>query len=209
MTSSWGSKSAMKPSSSWRHCDSALPSFGLELHPDKTRLIEFGRFARERRQERGLGKPESFNFLGFTHVCGQSRKGRFQVMRRTMAQRLRTKLAEIKAELRRRRHQPVPQAGSLAPFGVVGPLSVLRRAVKRQGPATVPEGGLASVAAQSLTAKSERLRQLDAHEPLRGQVAPCGPHLSSVSKRAFWREDLRQEPSAVVPLAGICAGGAW
>jgi RNA-directed DNA polymerase len=88
-----------------------IADFGLELHPDKTRLIEFGRFARERRQERGLGKPESFNFLGFTHVCGQSRKGRFQVMRRTMAQRLRTKLAEIKAELRRRRHQPVPEQG--------------------------------------------------------------------------------------------------
>src|SRR5262245_4286138 len=77
--------------------------FGLEVHPDKTRLIEFGRFARERRQERGLGQPESFNFLGFTHVCGQSRKGRLQVVRRTMAQRLRAKLAEVKAELRRRR----------------------------------------------------------------------------------------------------------
>jgi group II intron reverse transcriptase/maturase len=86
--------------------------FGLELHPEKTRLIEFGRFARERRQERGLGKPESFNFLGFTHVCGQSRKGQFQIVRRTMAQRLRTKLTEIKTELRRRRHQPVPEQGA-------------------------------------------------------------------------------------------------
>jgi hypothetical protein len=65
------------------------------------------------------------------------------------------------------------------------------------------------VAAESLAAESERLRQLDTHEPLCGQMAPCGPHLSSVSKRAFWREDLRQEPSAVAPLAGIWAGGAW
>ena len=78
----------------------------------KTRLIEFGRFARERRQERGLGKLKSFNFLGFTHICGQSRTGRFQMVRRTMAQRLRAKLAEIKAELQRRRQQPVPEQGA-------------------------------------------------------------------------------------------------
>ena len=86
--------------------------FGLELHPTKTSLIEFGRFARERRQERGLGKPKTFNFLGFTHLCGRSRKGAFRIERRTMAQRFRAKLAEIKAELRRRRHEPVPNQGA-------------------------------------------------------------------------------------------------
>ena len=63
------------------------------------------------------------------------------------------------------------------------------------------------MAAQSLAAKSAWLRRLGAHEPLCGHLVPCGPHLSSVSKRALWREDLRQEPSAVAPLAGICAGG--
>ena len=89
-----------------------LAAFGLELHPEKTRLIAFGRFARERRQERGLGKPERFNFLGFTHVCGKSRTGKFRVERRTMAQRFRAKLAEINAELRRRRYQPVPEQGA-------------------------------------------------------------------------------------------------
>jgi len=86
--------------------------FGLELHPEKTRLIEFGRFAKERRRKRGLGKPESFNFLGFTHISGQSRRGRFQIQRRTLAQRFRAKLAEIKAELRRRMHLPVPVQGA-------------------------------------------------------------------------------------------------
>jgi RNA-directed DNA polymerase len=86
--------------------------FGVALHPDKTRLIACGRFARERRQERGLGKPERFNFLGFTHLCGPSRTGKFRVERRTMAQRFRAKLAEIKVELRRRRHQPVPEQGA-------------------------------------------------------------------------------------------------
>ena len=86
--------------------------FGLELHPEKTRLIEFGRFAQERRRKRGLGKPESFNFLGFTHLSGQSRKGKYQIQRRTIAQRFRAKLAEIKVELRRRMHLPVPVQGA-------------------------------------------------------------------------------------------------
>jgi RNA-directed DNA polymerase len=86
--------------------------FGLELHPEKTRLIEFGRFARERRRKRGQGKPESFTFLGFTHISGQSRKGKFQIQRRTIAQRFRTKLAEIKVELRKRMHLPVPVQGA-------------------------------------------------------------------------------------------------
>jgi RNA-directed DNA polymerase len=86
--------------------------FGLELHPEKTRLIEFGRFAQERRRKRGLGKPETFNFLGFTHSSGQSREGWFQIQRRTIVQRFRAKLAEIKAELRRRMHLPVPVQGA-------------------------------------------------------------------------------------------------
>jgi group II intron reverse transcriptase/maturase len=85
--------------------------FGLELHSEKTRLIEFGRFARERRHKRGLGKPETFNFLGFTHICGQTRKGKFQIQRRTIAKRFRDKLAEVKAELRLRMHDPVPAQG--------------------------------------------------------------------------------------------------
>src|SRR5947209_14574286 len=86
--------------------------FGLKLHPDKTRLIEFGHFARERRRRRGQGKPETFNFLGFTQFCGQSRQGRFRVERRTMAKRVRAKLAEVKAILKRRRHAPVPSQGA-------------------------------------------------------------------------------------------------
>jgi len=86
--------------------------FGLELHPKKTRLLEFGRFASRRRKKHGLGKPETFDFLGFTHSCGQTRKGKYQVVRRTMARRFRAKLAEVKAELKRRRHFSVPQQGA-------------------------------------------------------------------------------------------------
>jgi hypothetical protein len=89
-----------------------LAMFGLELNTEKTRLIECGRFARERRRKGGLGKPESCNVLGFTHICAKSRKGKFQMERRTIAQRFRTKLAESKAELRRRRRLPVPGQGA-------------------------------------------------------------------------------------------------
>jgi len=85
--------------------------FGLELHPEKTRLIEFGRFAATNRIERGEGRPETFDFLGFTHMCGQTRRGRFQVVRQTMRKRLRGKLLGVKEELRRRLHHPVPEVG--------------------------------------------------------------------------------------------------
>ena len=86
--------------------------FTLELHPDKTRLIEFGPFAAANRRKRGLGKPETFDFLGFTHICGTKRSnGRFTVLRQTMAKRLTAKLVEVKAELKRRMHDPVPEVG--------------------------------------------------------------------------------------------------
>ena len=85
--------------------------FNLELHPDKTRLIEFGRFAAPNRRKRGLAKPETFDFLGFTHVCGKTRDGRFWLRRITIKKRLRAKLKQVKAELRRRRHWPIPEQG--------------------------------------------------------------------------------------------------
>ena len=88
-----------------------LAEFALSLHPEKTRLIEFGRFAAENRKRRGLGKPESFNFLGFTFICGKSRRGKFLVKRKTRRDRMRAKLREIKQELRRRMHQPIPKQG--------------------------------------------------------------------------------------------------
>jgi len=95
--------------------------FGLELHPDKTRLIEFGQFAAENRRKRGLGKPETFDFLGFTHICGTKRSnGRFTVLRQTIRKRLEAKLAEVKAELKRRMHDPVPAVGKWLGSVVVG-----------------------------------------------------------------------------------------
>jgi len=85
--------------------------FSLALHPDKTRLLEFGRNAAAKRRQRGLGKPETFTFLGFIHICGKSRRGAFQLQRKTRGDRIRAKLQEIKEQLRQRRHDPIPEQG--------------------------------------------------------------------------------------------------
>lgn len=86
--------------------------FSLELHPEKTRILEFGRFAANNRKKRGLGKPETFNFLGFTHICGWTRKnGKFTVLRQTIKKKMRAKLLDVKLELRKRMHHPVPEQG--------------------------------------------------------------------------------------------------
>ena len=85
--------------------------FGLELHGGKTRVLEFGRFAASNRARRGGRKPETFNFLGFTHICAKTRNGRFTVFRKTMRQRLQRKLKEVYGELRRRMHEPIPDQG--------------------------------------------------------------------------------------------------
>jgi len=88
-----------------------LQEFALSLHSEKTRLIEFGRFAVENRKRRGLGKPETFTFLGFTFICGKTRRGKFQIKRKSRRDRMQAKLQAIKQELRRSMHQPIPQQG--------------------------------------------------------------------------------------------------
>ena len=117
--------------------------FGLTLHPDKTRLLEFGRHAATNRRARGEGKPESFNFLGFTHSCATTRKGGVTVLRRTMRTRMQAKLKAVKRELRRRMHQPLPELGAYVRAVVSGhvqyygvpmnypPLFAFARAVSR------------------------------------------------------------------------------
>jgi RNA-directed DNA polymerase len=120
-----------------------LHEFGLELNEDKTRLLRFGRFARQNRAERGEGKPESFTFLGLQHICGSNRLGRFEVRRITDGRRRRKKLQELKQELRRRMHAPIAMVGEWlrsvlrgyyqyhAVPGNLGTLSRFRRQVAR------------------------------------------------------------------------------
>jgi len=95
----------------WRELRERFRKFALELHPDKTRLLSFGRFAAERRAKRGLGAPETFDFLGFTHVCGKARSGSYLLVRRTMRARMRARLSSMRIELKRRRHLPIKAQG--------------------------------------------------------------------------------------------------
>ena len=95
----------------WAELRERLAKFGVELNAEKTRLIRFGRFAAQQRRERGLGKPETFSFLGFTHICAETRKGRFKLKRSTDSKRVRAKLHALKDELRWRRHLPIPEQG--------------------------------------------------------------------------------------------------
>ena len=94
-----------------RELKQRLEQFGLQLHPEKTRLIEFGRFAAQRREQRGEGKPETFDFLGFTHICGTTRKGMFIVKRKSIAKRMRAALQKIKMQLKQRMHDAVAEVG--------------------------------------------------------------------------------------------------
>lgn len=104
----------------WDAMRERFEQFALELHGDKTRLLEFGRFAAERRQRRGLGKPETFTFLGFVFICGKSRRGAFQLQRKTRGDRMRTTLQEIKAQLRERMHDAIPAQGRWLKAVVIG-----------------------------------------------------------------------------------------
>jgi group II intron reverse transcriptase/maturase len=104
----------------WEAMRMRFEQFGLELHGDKTRLLEFGRYAAERRQRRGLGKPETFTFLGFIFICGKTRSGAFQLQRKTRGDRMRARLKELKAQLRERMHDAIPEQGKWLKAVVTG-----------------------------------------------------------------------------------------
>jgi group II intron reverse transcriptase/maturase len=95
----------------WEAMRERLREFSLTLHPEKTRLIVFGRYAAQQRAERGLGKPETFSFLGFTFICGKSKQGKFLLCRKSRRDRMQAKLKQVKEELRKRRHQTIPEQG--------------------------------------------------------------------------------------------------
>src|SRR5712672_2756169 len=100
MTVRLDSSTGPKQTASWQISRNGLQKFGLELHPDKTRRIEFGKFAEQNRNQRGEGKPETFDFLGFTHISGKDQNGNFTVKRKTISKRMRAKLLDIRQQLR-------------------------------------------------------------------------------------------------------------
>jgi len=174
-----------------RELKERLTEFGLELNEQKTKLIEFGRFAMTNRRQRGEGGPETFTFLGFQHVCASNKKGIFTVQRITDGKRKRKKLQAIKQELRRRMHEPVAKTGAWLRsvlngyyqyHAVPGNLRALKRFGHSRG---------ASVAAGIATPQRPAQAQLDAVSPDLPAMAADAHGCTSLSERSIRRQDPR------------------
>ena len=180
--------------------------FALSLHPDKTRLLEFGRHAATRRRQRGLGKPETFT--GFTFICGKTRSGKFLLKRKSRGDRVRAKLAEVKEELRHRRHQSIPEQGQWLAQVVAGFFNyhavptnfaalqafrdhvrdLWRRSLRRRG--------------QRDNTTYERMKKLANDWLPRPRILHPWPRDRFAVKHPRW------EPYAGIPHVRFCAGGA-
>jgi group II intron reverse transcriptase/maturase len=184
-----------------------LGKFALTLHPEKTRLIEFGRFAAERRQRRGLGKPETFNFLGFTFICGKTRAGKFQIKRRTRRDRMRAKLKMIKEEMWRRMHQPIPAQGKWLARVVRGYFNY--HAVPTNAHALhVFRHHIADLWRRTLRRRSQKDRMTwDRMTQLVDDWLPKPIILHPWPSDRFAVTHPRWEPYAGKPLVRFCAGG--
>jgi RNA-directed DNA polymerase len=192
----------------WDAMCERLREFSLSLHPDKTRLIEFGRHTAARRARRGLGKPETFNFLGFTFICGKSRQGKFLLYRRTRRDRMRTKLKEIKEELRQRMHQPIPHQGRWLRQVVTGFFNY--HAVPTNGRAlAVFRHHVATLWHRTLRRRSQRDRTTwERTKQLANDWLPQPRTLHPWPEQRFAVKYPRWEPYAGIPHVRICAGGA-
>jgi len=157
-----------------------LAGFGLELHPDKTRLIEFGRHATRDRARRGLAKPETFDFLGFTHICARSKSGRFWLKRVTVAKRMRAKLREVKDQLKRRRHEPVPVQGAVAAKRGARPPRLLCRARQSRRGGGFPHPGDEALVQGAAAPQPAHAAELGANGPSRETMAAARPRETSL-----------------------------
>jgi hypothetical protein len=185
-----------------------LEKFALSLNPDKTRLIEFGRFAAERRARRGLGKPETFNFLGFTHICGHSRSGYFLLKRKTRRDRMRVRLRAIKEELRRRMHEPIPEQGRWLGQVLRGYLAY--HAVPTNAKSLCAfRHHVTDLWRRSLRRRSQRDRTTwDRAAQLVAAFLPAVRIIHPWPHDRFAVKHPRWKPGARIALAGFCAGGA-
>jgi RNA-directed DNA polymerase len=192
----------------WDAMRERLGEYALSLHPDKTRLIEFGRFAAVQRARRGLGKPETFKFLGFTFICGRSRRGRFALKRKSRGDRMRAKLKEIKEDMRWRRHQPIPEQGRWLRQVVAGFFEY--HAVPTNSRALIRfRHHVTDLWRRSLQRRSQkdritwnRIKKLADDFIPQARILHPWPHARFAVKHPRW------EPSALIGLARICAGGA-
>jgi group II intron reverse transcriptase/maturase len=185
-----------------------LEEFALTLHPEKTRLIEFGRHAAVRRERRGMGKPETFTFLGFTFICGKSRRGRFLLWRKSRRDRLQAKLLAVKEELRRRMHQPIPRQGEWLRQVVTGyfayhavPTNIQALKTFRYCIVGLWRRSLLRRGQRDKTTWERMKRIADDHLP-RPRIIHPWPEQRFAVKYPRW------EPYAGMPLVRFCAGGA-
>ena len=185
-----------------------LGKFALSLHPEKTRLIEFGRFAAERRKRRGFGKPETFNFVGFTFICGKTRAGKFQINRKTRRDRMRAKLTMIKEEMWRRMHQPIPQQGKWLWYVVNGYFNY--HAVPTNARALhVFRHQIADLWRRTLRRRSQKDRMTwERMTQLVDDWLPKPIILHPWPSERFAVTHSRWEPYAGKPHVRFCAGGA-
>jgi RNA-directed DNA polymerase len=185
-----------------------LEEFALTLHPEKTRLIEFGRHAAARREQRGLGKPETFNFLGFTHISGKDRRGGFQLKRKTRRDRMAAKLLEVKEELRRRMHRPIPEQGEWLKRVVSGFFNY--HAVPTNGRAlSVFRHRVTVLWQRTLRRRSQKDRtSWDRMAGLVDDWLPKARILHPWPSVRFAVRHPRWEPYAGKPHVRLCAGGA-
>jgi len=191
----------------WEDMRTRLAAFALTLHPGKTRLIEFGRRAAKNRRARGLGKPETFNFLGFTHISGHSRRGGFQLKRKSRSDRVRARLQVIKETLRRRMHETIDEQGACLRRVVMGfnayhavptnaaTLSDFRHNVADLWRRTLRRRG------QKGAVTWERMTVLANRWLPTPRIIHPWPEQRFAVKHSKW------EPGAGIPPAGICAGG--
>jgi RNA-directed DNA polymerase len=192
----------------WDAMRMRLEAFALTLHPDKTRLIEFGRHAAARRAQRGLGKPETFHFLGFPHICGKTRRGTFQLRRKSRRDRMRATLRAVKEALRRRMHQPIPVQGRWLKQVVTGYFAY--HGVPTNGRAL----GAFRYHVTDLWRRTLRRRsQNDGSTWARitkiaADWLPQPRILHPWPQQRFTVRHPRWEPDAGIPLVRICAGGA-
>ncbi len=184
-----------------------LEQFALTVHPEKTRLVEFGRFAAENRAKRGRGKPETFNFLGFTHISGRARDGRFMLRRKTRRDRMQATLRAIKDELRRRWHHTVPEQGKWLRQVVQGyfnyhavPTNTLAMRAFRAHVIDLWRRALRRRSQQDDTTWAKITRLAKAWLPPARVLHPW-------PVERFTAKHPRQEPGARIAHAGICAGG--
>jgi RNA-directed DNA polymerase len=185
-----------------------LREFALSLHSDKTRLIEFGRFAADRRAQRGLGKPETFNFLGFTFICGKTRRGKFLVTRKSRSDRARAKLKEIRKGLQRRMHEPLPRQGKWLAQVVGGYFNY--HAVPTNGPMLATFRFLVTeLWRRTLRRRSQKDRmKWERITQLADQWLPQPRILHPWPELRFAVTHPRREPYARIGHVRFCAGGA-